>query len=98
MLLKNIIAKFLLLRQLRRFISYLLKLFLLQAIKFYQYFISPFLGPSCRFTPSCSTYAQESLTKFGVLKGTKLTIKRVVKCRPFGKFGYDPVPDLKIKK
>lgn len=50
----------------------------------------------CRFTPTCSQYAKEAISKHGAWKGLKLTIKRLLRCRPFGKFGYDPVPD-KIK-
>ena len=61
-------------------------------IKAYQSFISPLLKPSCRFTPTCSHYAIESLTKYGVFKGVILTIKRISKCHPWGKSGYDPVP------
>ena len=61
-------------------------------IKSYQSFISPLLTPSCRFTPTCSNYALQSLTKFGVIKGIILIIKRISKCHPWGKSGYDPVP------
>lgn len=50
----------------------------------------------CRFTPTCSQYAKEAISKYGAWKGLKLAIKRLLRCRPFGKFGYDPVPD-KIK-
>ncbi|MBN9298691.1 MAG: membrane protein insertion efficiency factor YidD [Filimonas sp.] len=61
-------------------------------IKFYQYVISPALGPKCRFTPTCSQYAVEALKKHGVLKGTVLAAKRISKCHPGGGSGYDPVP------
>ncbi len=61
-------------------------------IKAYQNFISPLLAPSCRFTPTCSNYALESITKHGPLKGIILSIKRISKCHPWGKSGYDPVP------
>jgi len=61
-------------------------------IKFYQSFISPLLAPSCRFTPTCSHYALESLTKYGVFKGVILIIRRISKCHPWGKSGYDPLP------
>ena len=47
----------------------------------------------CRFVPTCSQYAKEAINKYGALKGTKLAIKRLLRCRPFGKFGYAPVPD-----
>ena len=62
-------------------------------IKIYQKLISPFLGPSCRFTPTCSHYAIEVIDKFGIIKGTLLSVKRILKCNPFGSSGYDPIPD-----
>ena len=58
------------------------KLFVLP-IKFYRYFISPLFPPSCRFTPTCSQYAIESIEEFGVLKGGVLAIKRISKCHPW---------------
>jgi putative membrane protein insertion efficiency factor len=61
-------------------------------IRFYQWVISPALGPKCRFTPSCSQYAAEALKKHGLIKGFVLSVKRVSKCRPGGGHGYDPVP------
>ena len=61
-------------------------------IKVYQYTISPLLGPSCRFDPSCSQYGIEAFKKYGVLKGMLLTIKRFSKCHPWGGHGHDPVP------
>lgn len=65
---------------------------LLQFIKFYQYFISPNLAPSCRFTPSCSQYASEVIMKHGAIKGTWLSAKRVLRCNPWHPGGYDPAP------
>ena len=62
-------------------------------IKIYQKLISPFLGFSCRFTPTCSHYAIEVIDKFGIIKGTLLSVKRILKCNPFGSSGYDPIPD-----
>ena len=47
---------------------------------------------SCRFYPTCSNYAKEAITKYGFLKGTFLSIKRILRCNPFGGSGYDPVP------
>jgi len=61
-------------------------------IRFYQYAISPYLPPSCRYTPSCSAYGIEALKKHGPFKGGWLTIKRVASCNPWGGSGYDPVP------
>lgn len=61
-------------------------------IKFYKCAVSPMLPPSCRYTPTCSQYALEALKKYGALKGTWLTIKRIARCHPWGGQGYDPVP------
>ncbi|HCJ51332.1 MAG: membrane protein insertion efficiency factor YidD [Gallionellales bacterium CG_4_10_14_3_um_filter_54_96] len=65
---------------------------LIKVIHGYQYFISPLRPPSCRFTPSCSHYACEALTKHGLLKGLWLSIKRLVRCNPWHPGGYDPIP------
>ncbi len=64
-------------------------------IKAYQLILSPFFGPSCRFQPTCSTYAIDALRKHGVIQGVWLTIKRLVKCNPWGGRGFDPVPEKK---
>jgi uncharacterized protein len=61
-------------------------------IKFYQYVISPVIGPKCRFTPTCSNYALQAFKKYGVFKGFWLTVKRVGRCHPWGGHGHDPVP------
>ncbi|WP_207491973.1 membrane protein insertion efficiency factor YidD [Aridibaculum aurantiacum] len=61
-------------------------------IRFYQVVISPWLGPKCRYTPTCSHYAIEALQKYGVFKGSWLTIKRIGRCHPWGGHGHDPVP------
>jgi uncharacterized protein len=61
-------------------------------IKFYQWVISPWLGPKCRYTPTCSHYAEEALRKHGPIKGLWLAIKRIARCHPWGGSGYDPVP------
>jgi putative membrane protein insertion efficiency factor len=71
-----------------RFLSYLLIL----PIKFYRLCISPLLPPSCRFTPTCSQYAIEAISKYGPVKGMFLAVKRLLRCRPGGGSGYDPVP------
>lgn len=69
----------------------LLWLFILP-IRFYKLFISPMLPNACRYTPSCSTYAIEALQKHGVLRGLYLSIRRILRCHPWGGSGYDPVP------
>ena len=61
-------------------------------IKVYQYIISPLLGPKCRFTPTCSQYAEQALKKYGLFTGGWLALKRIGKCHPGGSSGYDPVP------
>lgn len=61
-------------------------------VKFYQYCISPLLPPSCKYVPTCSQYAIEALHKYGPVKGLWLSIKRLLRCAPWGKGGYDPVP------
>jgi putative membrane protein insertion efficiency factor len=61
-------------------------------IRIYQLIISPILGPKCRFTPSCSKYGVEALKRYGIFKGSWLTIKRIARCHPWGGHGYDPVP------
>ena len=64
----------------------------LALVKFYQYCISPYTPPACRFTPTCSQYAVEALKKYGPIKGGWLTLKRLLRCHPWGGSGYDPVP------
>jgi len=61
-------------------------------IKFYQWVISPIIGPKCRFTPTCSQYGIDAIKKYGPFKGIWLTMKRVSKCHPWGGHGHDPVP------
>ena len=74
------------------FISNLFKLLFINFIKIYQRFVSPFFPSSCKFSPSCSKYGIEAINKYGVLKGSVLTIKRILKCNPWSKGGYDPIP------
>ncbi len=69
------------------------KQFLSSLIKGYRQFISPLFPPSCRFQPTCSQYALEAIDKFGGLKGSWLTVKRILRCHPFSPGGYDPVPE-----
>lgn len=61
-------------------------------IKLYQNFISPLLPSTCRYSPTCSEYSKQSLVKFGLIKGSIVSIKRIIKCNPWGGSGYDPVP------
>ncbi len=68
-----------------------MKEFLVFLVRFYRKNISPLKRPCCRFYPSCSEYALEALEKYGVLKGGFMAIKRILRCNPFNKGGYDPV-------
>lgn len=61
-------------------------------IRFYQLFISPLLGSNCRFSPTCSEYAFEAVKEFGVVKGLKMSVKRIGKCHPWHEGGFDPLP------
>ena len=63
----------------------------LALISFYRRAISPMLPPSCRFQPTCSEYAYEAIDKYGILKGGRLAIWRILRCNPWGGSGYDPV-------
>lgn len=65
---------------------------LILLVRFYQLCISPLKPPSCRFTPTCSQYAIEALRKHGPIRGLYLTIRRLLRCHPWGGSGYDPVP------
>jgi len=67
------------------------------AIRVYQRAISPFLPRSCRFEPSCSQYFVEALQKRGVVMGTLLGTWRILRCNPFGRYGYDPVPEPRTR-
>ena len=69
-----------------------LRLFLLGLIRFYQICLSPTIPSSCRYYPSCSAYAYEAVAKWGTWKGTQLAVRRLLRCRPWGGHGYDPVP------
>jgi len=70
----------------------MIKKILLVFIKSYQYLLSPVLGPSCRFYPTCSNYAYEAILRYGPLKGLIFTFKRIIRCHPFNAGGIDPVP------
>ena len=65
---------------------------ILTMIRFYKREISPMLPPSCRFVPTCSEYAMQAVEKYGAAKGGYLALRRILRCNPFHKGGYDPVP------
>ena len=69
-----------------------MKTLLIYLVKFYQKFISPFCSGCCRYRPTCSEYMIEALKEHGVIKGTYLGIRRILRCHPWGGSGYDPVP------
>jgi putative membrane protein insertion efficiency factor len=62
-------------------------------IQLYRWFVSPLLGPNCRFYPTCSCYAQDSIRRHGPVRGTWLGLRRILRCHPWHPGGYDPVPD-----
>ncbi|GAA1257867.1 hypothetical protein GCM10009677_05540 [Sphaerisporangium rubeum] len=70
---------------------------LLVPIRFYRAFISPLLGPRCRFEPSCSAYGLDAIAVHGALRGLWLTIRRIGRCHPFHPGGYDPVPPRRVR-
>ena len=70
-----------------------MKWFFLKAIRFYQRHISAHTPPTCRFQPTCSQYAITAIERFGALKGGWLALKRILRCNPFCRGGYDPVPE-----
>ena len=76
-----------------KYVSSLFIFFFISIIKVYQIVFSPFLGKNCRFNPTCSSYAKLSFEKFGVIRGFYLSVKRILRCNPWGNSGYDPVPD-----
>ena len=72
---------------------------LIKLIKIYKYIISPLIGPSCRYLPTCSEYSIEALKTYGFIKGFSLSLKRVMSCHPWGNSGFDPVKKkIKAKK
>ncbi|HEY9114872.1 MAG TPA: membrane protein insertion efficiency factor YidD [Bacteroidales bacterium] len=70
----------------------LLGKFFIFLIRVYQYTLSPFIGRSCRYTPTCSAYSVEAIQKYGPFKGGWMALKRIGSCNPWGGSGYDPVP------
>lgn len=75
-----------------RLVATTLRTVLILLVRTYQIFLSPLLPASCRYYPSCSTYAIEALERHGALRGGWLTLRRLVRCNPFRPGGYDPVP------
>jgi len=74
-----------------------IKWLLLNLIKGYRLFISPLLGRSCRFYPTCSSYSLQAIERYGVLKGLWLSLKRIARCHPYHPGGYDPLPEPENK-
>ena len=70
---------------------------LIWLIRFYQKYISSRTPPSCRYYPVCSVYGIQAINRFGAVKGTLLTIWRILRCNPFSRGGYDPVPERKLR-
>ena len=70
-----------------------MKKLVLALLRGYKKYISPSLGNNCRFLPTCSEYAMEAVERHGILKGGLLSIWRILRCNPFGRRGYDPVPE-----
>ena len=69
-----------------------LSMILLFLIYLYQYLISPLIPARCRYTPTCSNYSKECIIKYGPFQGSLLTLKRILKCHPWGGSGHDPIP------
>ena len=74
-----------------------MKKVLLKLIRFYQTAISPRTAPKCKYFPTCSQYAYEAIERFGVCKGLLMGLWRILRCNPWSKGGYDPVPEKKQK-
>ncbi len=75
-----------------RRLEFIMKKIFIFIIKFYQKYISPMKRTRCPYTPSCSQYGLEAIEKYGVIKGGWLAVWRILRCNPFSKGGYDPVP------
>lgn len=74
-----------------------MKRLLIKFIKFYQTGISPLKAPCCKYYPTCSNYAIQAIERFGALKGFFMAVYRILRCNPFSRGGYDPVPEKKEK-
>ena len=75
-----------------------MKRLLIGAIRIYRKTLSPFMGQQCRFEPTCSHYGEEAIAKHGALRGIILTVWRILRCGPWSKGGYDPVPETFLVK
>jgi hypothetical protein len=75
-----------------KFVGTILSQILILFIKGYRLIVSPYLPNSCRYNPTCSQYGIDAISKHGPLKGSWLTVKRILRCHPWGGHGYDPVP------
>ena len=75
-----------------------MKKLLIGAIRLYRKTLSPFIGQQCRFEPTCSHYGEEAIEKHGALRGSLLTVWRILRCGPWSKGGYDPVPETFLVK
>jgi putative membrane protein insertion efficiency factor len=73
-----------------------MKTIMLAAVRFYRSWISPALPGSCRFAPTCSTYAHQALERHGAWRGALMTARRLLRCHPFHPGGYDPVPEKTV--
>jgi len=71
---------------------------LILLVRAYQVTLSPHIGNCCRFEPTCSAYCIEALRSHGVLRGCLLTLRRILRCRPFGPSGFDPVPPRRVDR
>lgn len=71
---------------------------LVALVRFYRRFVSPLLPPSCRYTPSCSAYAEEALVTHGTMRGLGLVVRRLARCHPWGGEGFDPVPEPRPRR
>ena len=75
-----------------------MKKIFLWLIRAYQNYISPLKRPCCKYIPTCSNYALQAIERFGVIKGSFLALFRILRCNPFSRGGYDPVPEKKKKR
>ncbi|HEX6224003.1 MAG TPA: membrane protein insertion efficiency factor YidD [Chryseolinea sp.] len=94
---QRLFCRLLLQKHARIKVTVLRKIFILP-IRLYQLTLSPLIGANCRHTPTCSQYAIEAIMEWGVIKGIWLGTKRILRCHPWGTFGYDPVPKKKQSK